>query len=338
MLTAGDQFHDPADLLGSLIPLMRRYGVRCSPLEFYELVNVHFHAAESLVYDEIHRGMWQSLPRQFELLTDDCAAVAPKGKLRVLDIGCGTGLSAEFFLKTRLGSRTSEIHLLDTSKEMLGIATRRARSWPVDVISHSGKISDLPADRQFDVILASSVLHHIADLRSFLNEVAERLSVGGLFLHLQDPNADYADDPEHLSRLTEYKAARPPARKTPLFRRLTPRRIYKRVLRQFKGRQDYIGQTNRSLMRAGVIEREMSEGDIWLVTDIHVSPITKGISLQALKSMLPRYEFVSYRTYEFFGELGDHLPERFRVKEEQLIDGRSLTGGLFAAAWRLPPD
>jgi hypothetical protein len=59
---------------------------------------------ESLVDDEIRRGKWQSLPRQFELLADDCAAVAPMGKLRVIDIGCGTGLSAELFLKTRLGS------------------------------------------------------------------------------------------------------------------------------------------------------------------------------------------------------------------------------------------
>src|SRR5258706_9372315 len=111
-----------AALFDSLTPLIRKYGVRCSAPEFYEHVNLHFHAAESLVYDEVHRGMWQSLPRQFELLTKDCADVAPKGKLRVLDIGCGTGLSADFFLKTPLGSRTSEIHLLDTTKEMLGVA------------------------------------------------------------------------------------------------------------------------------------------------------------------------------------------------------------------------
>jgi SAM-dependent methyltransferase len=327
---------DSADVFGSLVPLMKKYGVPCSPSEFYELVNLHFHAAESLVYDEVHRGMWQSLPRQFELLTDDCAVIAPKGKLRVLDIGCGTGLSAEFFLKTRLGSGTSEIHLLDTSKEMLGIASRRAQNWPVDVRSHCGKISDIPTDRQFDVILCSSVLHHIADLRSFLNDVTSRQNAGGLFLHFQDPNADYADDPDHLSRLAEYKAARAPAPRTPLLRRLTPRRIYKRVLRQFMGRQDYIGQTNRSLMRAGVIEREMSEGDIWLVTDIRISPVTKGVSLQALKSMLPHYAFVSCRTYEFFGDLGDdNIPDDFRIREKQLIDIRSMTGSHFAGAWRL---
>jgi ubiquinone/menaquinone biosynthesis C-methylase UbiE len=328
---------DSADVFGSLVPLMKKYGVRCSSSEFYELVNLHFHAAESLVYDEIHRGMWQSLPRQFELLTDDCAVVEPKGRLRVLDIGCGTGLSAELFLKTRLGSATSEIHLLDTSKEMLRIASGRAQSWPVPVTSYCGKVSDLPAGQLFDIILACSVLHHIADLRSFLNEVSKRQSACGLFLHFQDPNADNADDPDHLSRLAEYEIGRPSPSRTSFFRRLTPRRIYRRALRQFTGRQDYIGKTNRSLMRAGIIKREMSESDIWLVTDIRVSPMTKGISLQALKSMLPRYELVSCRTYEFFGYVGDHLPEPFRTREDQLIHDRSLTGGQVAGVWRLLP-
>ena len=330
-----------ADLLAGLIPIMQRYGARCSPSEFYEQVNLHFHAAESLVYEEIHRHMWETLPRQFELLTDDCATVAPKGKLRVLDIGCGTGLSAEAFLKTSLGSPTSEIHLLDTSKEMLGAAARRARKWPVQAISHHGKIFDVPVSLQFNVILACSVLHHIADLRSFLKEVADRQSPGGLFLHFQDPNADYADDPGHLSRLAEYETAyetaHPPAPQTTLFRRLTPRRVYRRVLRQFKGRQDYIGQTNCSLVRAGIIGREMRAEDIWAVTDIRLSPLTMGISLEGLKSMLPRYELVSCRTYNFFGDYGRLLDE-FRIKDKKLIGDRAMTGSRVAGAWKLSPQ
>jgi hypothetical protein len=91
------------DLLNNLRPLMERYGVRTSPRQFYDAVNIHFHAAESNMYDEIHRDMWQSLPRQFTLQTNDCLPY-PKESLRVLDIGSGTGISTELFLRTALGS------------------------------------------------------------------------------------------------------------------------------------------------------------------------------------------------------------------------------------------
>jgi hypothetical protein len=166
-----------------------------------------------------------------------------------------------------------------------------------------------------------------------LNEVAERQSGGGLFLHFQDPNADFADDPDHLSRLAEFNSTRAQPVQTPFFRKLTPRRIYKRLLRHFNGRQDYIGDTNRSLLRAGIIKREMSDVDIWLVTDIRISPTIHGVSLQALKSMLPRYELVSSRSYAFFEDMGDNLPEQFRAREEQLINNRSMTGRSLSGAW-----
>jgi hypothetical protein len=88
-------------------------------------------------------------------------------------------------------------------------------------------------------------------------------------------------------------------------------------------------------MRTGIIQREMSEGDIWLVTDIRISPTTKGISLKRLKSLLPHYEFVSCRTYEFFGDARSELPDQFRAREDQLVSSRSSSGALFAGAWKL---
>src|SRR5690348_15317061 len=66
---------DSSNLLSNLSPIMKRYGVRCSPTEFYEAVNLHFHAAESRVYDDVHQDMWRALPRQFELLTEDCVPI-----------------------------------------------------------------------------------------------------------------------------------------------------------------------------------------------------------------------------------------------------------------------
>ena len=44
MLAKTEPLDYSADMIGNLIPIMKKYGVRCSPHEFYDAVNVHFHA------------------------------------------------------------------------------------------------------------------------------------------------------------------------------------------------------------------------------------------------------------------------------------------------------
>lgn len=79
------------------VPLMDTLGVTVSAEEFHDAVNVAFRDFESECYDEVHRSMWESLRRQFDLLSDD---VLEKGaplpsELTMLDVGCGTGLASE---------------------------------------------------------------------------------------------------------------------------------------------------------------------------------------------------------------------------------------------------
>src|SRR5450631_1377150 len=120
-----------SNTLQSLSPVMEKYGVTCSPEQFHEGVNLAFHRAESQVYDEIHRCMWESLPRQMDLLVLDsiAAGAAPGFDLSALDIGCGTGLASELLLRTELGRVITEFDLLDTSAEMLERIKSRASGW-----------------------------------------------------------------------------------------------------------------------------------------------------------------------------------------------------------------
>jgi 2-polyprenyl-3-methyl-5-hydroxy-6-metoxy-1,4-benzoquinol methylase len=325
------------DLLDSLRPLMEKYGARCTPKEFYDAVNLHFHAAESSVYDEIHREMWKILPLQFALLTDDCLPV-PQKTLRVLDVGSGTGLSAELFLKTNLGSRTNEIHLLDTSKEMLSIASERGRNWAAAVKVHCCSIAEVPATEQFDVILACSLLHHIADLTEFFKHLEIHQRADGLFLHIQDQNADYAQDQIYLSRLAECREVHARQNRKPFIRKLTLKRIYRRIMWELSERQNYIMKTNKSLIRAGIISRKMDALDIWGVTDIRITPTINGISLRRMHSLLPSYELISSRSYSFYGEGGDNLPAQFRAAEMHQIEQRAMNGHLVAGAWKRRPN
>jgi SAM-dependent methyltransferase len=121
-----------SDPLAPLAEIMRRHGARCSPSEFHAAVNVAFHRYESELYDELHRDMWESLPLQIALLAGDClrvAGAAEPGPLRMLDIGCGTGLATDLLLRSPLGPFITEVDLLDTSTAMLARAQQRRQQW-----------------------------------------------------------------------------------------------------------------------------------------------------------------------------------------------------------------
>ena len=123
-----------AEPLRVVAEIMARHGARCTPEEFHAAVNVTFHDFESEVYDQEHADMWNSLPRQFSLLSDDClpSDTTPSAGLRLLDIGVYAPASATAcILKTSLGSRVNHIYMLDTSSAMLRQAAKKAEVWGV---------------------------------------------------------------------------------------------------------------------------------------------------------------------------------------------------------------
>lgn len=79
---------------------------------------------------------------------------------RVLDVGCGTGTLAIAASK-RVGP-DGEVHGLDASPEMLERAESKARKARGNATFTQGAAQALPyADAQFDVALATLVLHHL---------------------------------------------------------------------------------------------------------------------------------------------------------------------------------
>lgn len=314
--------------------IMDRHGVRCSPEEFHCSVNVLFHNFESEIYDREHRDMWQSLPRQFELLVGDwlrCDPLAP-AEIRLLDIGCGTGLASDCLLRTVIGGRIKTIDLLDTSQSMLRRASARAAGWKAPSVCHEGLLNALPPGSQYEFIVTCSVLHHVPDLPEFLAGVRGLQAPGGVFLHLQDPNGDFLGDPELRRRMA--RAAQSPVAER--LRRFSPRRIFGRIYRELTGRQgqDYLSKTNRALIENGVIATPLSTHDIFSITDIHVQD-GEGVSISSMESWLPGYACLSRRSYGFFGKLWSGLPKRQQRIEEDLIARRELNGLHIGALWRM---
>jgi 2-polyprenyl-3-methyl-5-hydroxy-6-metoxy-1,4-benzoquinol methylase len=314
-------------------PILEEHGITIDAAEFHSIVNEVFHAAESEVYDHVHHEMWASLPVQFDLLARDVLAAGAAGpRLTMLDVGCGTGLSADLMLKSPLGQKIEAVTLLDPSPEMLERATARARHWTVPVSTHLGFLHELPAVESFDVVIASSVLHHIPDLDSFGRQLADRTRPGGYFVHLQDPNGDSARSTGLHARQGRLKAATTP---TSLAQRLRPRHVKGKIRSLFPSlqRREYLDRVNEELLRRGAIKEALSPLEIWKITDLRVYD-AMGISANELANVLTGFAPIRLRSYGFFGRLWSELPESLRSEEERLMNEGAMDGAFLAGVWR----
>jgi 2-polyprenyl-3-methyl-5-hydroxy-6-metoxy-1,4-benzoquinol methylase len=298
--------------------LLDRNGNRCTPEEFRQIVNVVFHRYESAQYDELHRCMWESLPVIFRHLANDSIPHL-KSNSRLLDVGCGTGLSTALLLSTPVGPRIGSGTFVDTSPEMIEVARRRARQWALQCRFEVGTISDLR--ERFDLILVSSVMHHIPDLSGFLKEVAERLSPGGLFVHLQDPNGDADSAVINLRKqqLAEQESSK----------RLS---LLDRVKMRLRPQDRYIHKTNQELLRRGIISSPLADEEIWAVTDIHDDD--RGISLQEIGQALDALMTpIRTSSYAFFGKMASELPVNLRTEEDRLLESGDMNGTIMCGVW-----
>lgn len=328
-----------AYVLACLQPLMDAKGVTASPEAFHRAVNVAFHDAEAPAYDSVHAGMWSTLPQQFELLAGDVLAGAPhlRRPIRVADVGCGTGRSAEALLATSLGRLAGHVSLVDTSAAMLDQARARAGRWGVPVTFVEGGVEQLEQDR-YDVVLVCSVLHHIPDLHGFLGRIAAAQTDGGVFMHLHDPNAHALASSTYAERAARFRAASEQANAAP---RRRAAHLARRVARRLMGPtvdDTYVNAANATLLRAGVIRAPMTASEMWSVTDIHVEDLPYstggGVSLDVIRSALPNHDLLSFRSYGFFGVMGGELPTgAMQAEEQQLIDERGGDGRQLAGAW-----
>lgn len=100
--------------------------------------------------------------------------------MRVLEIGCGTGLFTEYFADTG-----AHILAVDVSPELLETARNRKR-WPGSVEFRVQSFDDVDCRLPFDAVIGSSVLHHL-DIRGAIKKIYQILKPGGM-LSFAEPN------------------------------------------------------------------------------------------------------------------------------------------------------
>jgi 2-polyprenyl-3-methyl-5-hydroxy-6-metoxy-1,4-benzoquinol methylase len=100
--------------------------------------------------------------------------------MRVMEIGCGTGLFTEIF--ARYGA---SILAVDISPDLLSYA--RARYLPQEQVEfREMRFEDCDVESPFDAILGSSVLHHL-DMHPALQTIYKLLKPGGIMV-FAEPN------------------------------------------------------------------------------------------------------------------------------------------------------
>jgi 2-polyprenyl-3-methyl-5-hydroxy-6-metoxy-1,4-benzoquinol methylase len=110
------------------------------------------------------------------------AMVRSDAPLRILDIGCGTGLNA-----TRLAELGHEVYGIDLSP--VAIAQYQAKGLKGSVMHVGAEPLALPPD-SFDLIYASEVIEHCVDTMGFLCNLETVLKPGGTLL-LSTPNSAF---------------------------------------------------------------------------------------------------------------------------------------------------
>jgi ubiquinone/menaquinone biosynthesis C-methylase UbiE len=161
------------------------------------------------VYDRVFRVL---MGRAHDAFRDRVLELAaPKNGEWLLDVGCGTGLTALRIAERHPGCI---VHGIDISSKMIAVAQRSAEEKSLAVDYRVGSVTALPyPDSVFDVVITNIMFHHLdlEEKRRAVGEVARVLKPGGRYVSAEfGPRArnalqrrlakgEYTLYPDHLS-------------------------------------------------------------------------------------------------------------------------------------------
>lgn len=327
-----DKYGRPEEPYEALLPIMRKFGAKCKPKEFYWAVNDAYHAAEAEQYESLHLDMFQSLGPVWERMLTLLPCSPPL--LQILDIGSGTGLVGDFIQRIAAG-RVGGLTLLDPSPKMQELARAKSAGWSFPSRFITGDVEKLDTAERYDVITVNSVLHHVVDLHGFFSKVEKLLVSGGSLMTAHDPRHEAVNDTVFLRRYKEARRVRRlglPRRSLNKLRRLIVHLFQRPSLPQLAL------STSEPLLRDKIIAKPMGLPYIWAVTDFHVpglpGNIGSGINMSDLRSWLQGLELVDSFTYKYHAIDWDELTDDEKTKESGWWRLNDQHGQLFGSVWK----
>lgn len=143
----------------------------------------------SITYDDARDLSNQNIELWINLLSNQ---VGSRKTVDFLDLGCGTGRFS-IPIADKLGFSVTGV---DNSKEMLLKAKEKSGKLQIKWdLENAGSLSY--ADKSFDVVFISHLLHHVENPRKVLEECYRVLRTGGLVINRYGAMENIMDDPEH---------------------------------------------------------------------------------------------------------------------------------------------
>lgn len=145
-------------------------------------INLVYHDKIAGVYDTYEEQNHPKVKQIYrECFENIFAYFQTKGrkKLKILDVGCGTGYLEEF-----LASGVNDVLGIDVSGKMLDIARKK---YP-EVNFRKIDIYDLSGREKYDLVVENAFLHHLKDYRKCLDDMAGLVKSDGAIFMGGEPN------------------------------------------------------------------------------------------------------------------------------------------------------
>jgi SAM-dependent methyltransferase len=317
--------------------LIAPFGPRRPPYDLVVDINLLYHAAEAPRYDKSHPEIFDQLPRLWELMVEQAIPCLPQHPLHVLDYGCGTGFAATQVLSLLGTDRIAQITCYDPSPEMLERCRMRFRHSSFKIrfcASEAAWASDQVP--KIDLILTNSLLHHLPNPISLMQDLRQRLGAAAAWIAGHEPSRRFYDNPECVAVWRRFRRARK------LHNLLSPRVYWDHVSRRLRLSSDPATIAAQRAYKMGWFSRRPTPRMIDRLVDLHVahSPEEagdgRGLDFEHMAQEIENsWRLRWVHSYSFLGSIPESAaPERWRLEAANLLGRHPLDGANFCTVWQ----
>lgn len=295
-----------------------------------ERLNRVYHANEARGYDRMHPEISAALP---QIWRNMLCCLPSRRTWRILDFGCGTGFEANQAI-VFLGQSIEVMCCYDLSPEML--ARCRSRTGRFDNVTFTTELADIVRYAPFDLLLTNSLLHHLPNIESTLNDLLSYLTEDAYWIAGHEPSMRFYDNFKCCALLHEYLQQRRWAKFA------EPGAYIRRLKRMVGIEPDPLKATAMAAFKQGWFEKMPSEIVISRLVDFHVahSPEEakqgRGFDYERLQRLWENNWSLEWvKTYSFLGPMKEvDAPIRWQHKAGELATEFPSDGANFSCVWR----